>query len=207
VPSELLRGFGFPLLLSNYCSYYYLADAMLAQQSARAGRVRADDVAAIEAEAFAQMRTGHNAELPAVLSKRGSVLEQMGLYGPAAYFTGVVSFMQDVWTGRTQRLAPIVPQRGAVPGLDAEACLQLSCLVDRAGPHALAVPQVPEEIRGLLYGIKAFESLTVRAAMEGSRQCALKALLSNPLIGSYAQAQRAVHAILTRQTQYLAQWR
>jgi len=206
LPPELIKSFGYPLLLSNYFAYYYLPHVVLSKQAAHKDRVRADEVLEIEAEALTQMRSSKGRDLPPALRRRGNVLEQMGLYGPAAYFSGLVFFMRSVWRGHASRLATIVPHDGAVPGLDAQACLQMSCLVDRSGPHPLAVARVPQEIQGLLYSIKAFESLTVRAAMEASPHWALKALLSNPLLASYEHARTVLREVLARQAQYLPQW-
>jgi alpha-galactosidase/6-phospho-beta-glucosidase family protein len=58
-----------------------------------------------------------------------------------------------------------------------------------------------------MYSVKAFETLTARAAIEASEELALKALLSNPLIASYSSSERALALILERQAEFLPLWR
>ena len=41
---------------------------------------------------------------------------------------------------------------------------------------------------GLVQQVKAYERLTVQAAVDGDRDAALKALLANPLVGQYKVA-------------------
>jgi 6-phospho-beta-glucosidase len=44
--------------------------------------------------------------------------------------------------------------------------------------------------------VKAYERLTVRAAIDGDRSAALKALLANPLVGRYSVATGLLDALL-----------
>jgi 6-phospho-beta-glucosidase len=44
---------------------------------------------------------------------------------------------------------------------------------------------MPEAAAALVQPVKAYERLTVRAAMEGSYDTALRALVAHPLVGSY----------------------
>ena len=60
------------------------------------------------------------------------------------------------------------------------------------GPHAVNVPPVPEAARDLLLRVKAYERLTVRAALEGSADLTVEALILNPLVGRRELAQRLV---------------
>ena len=55
----------------------------------------------------------------------------------------------------------------------------------------MPVRPVPEEAFGLMRAVKAYETMTVEAAVSGSRSKALAALLANPLVGTLSRA-RAV---------------
>jgi 6-phospho-beta-glucosidase len=49
---------------------------------------------------------------------------------------------------------------------------------------------------GLVQQVKAYERLTVKAAVDGDREAALKALLANPLVARYSVARPLLHALL-----------
>ena len=49
---------------------------------------------------------------------------------------------------------------------------------------------------GLVEQAKAYERLTVRAAVGGDRGIALKALMANPLVREYEVAKRLLEALL-----------
>ncbi len=51
-------------------------------------------------------------------------------------------------------------------------------------------------IRGLIQAVKAYESLTVDAAMQGSRRLAMQALMANPLVPSWDVARPLLERLL-----------
>lgn len=81
-----------------------------------------------------------------------------------------------------------VPNRGAIGGLRDDDVVEVTCLVDEHGAHPLAQGDMPESISGLISQVKLYERLTVAAAVEGSYDAALQALLVHPLVGSYSTA-------------------
>jgi len=81
-----------------------------------------------------------------------------------------------------------VPNRGAIADLDERDVVEVTCVVDEHGAHPLAQGSLPDTARALIEPVKAYERLTVRAAVEGSYELALKALLVHPLVGSYEVA-------------------
>lgn len=72
----------------------------------------------------------------------------------------------------------------AIPGLPADAVVELPCTVTSDG--AVPIPQAapPEHQLKLLRSVKDVERLTVRAITEGSREAALEAFARHPLVGS-----------------------
>jgi len=74
-----------------------------------------------------------------------------------------------------------VRHAGAVPGYPEDWVLELPCRIDAAGIHPLPARPLPEAVFGLLRSVKAYELLTVEAAVHGSRQAAYEALLAHPL--------------------------
>jgi len=74
-----------------------------------------------------------------------------------------------------------VPHGGAVPGWPADWVLELPCRVDRSGIQPLSARPLPLACFGLLAAVKAYELLTVEAAVHGDRDAAYQALLVHPL--------------------------
>jgi 6-phospho-beta-glucosidase len=59
--------------------------------------------------------------------------------------------------------------------------LEIPSRVDRKGIHPLPTEPLPPACFGLLAQVKAYELLTVEAAVHGDRQAAYQALLTHPL--------------------------
>ncbi len=81
-----------------------------------------------------------------------------------------------------------VPNRGALPGLDDDAVVEIGCAVAESGPAALPVTPLPLHALGLVQSVKAAERMVVEAAAAGSRALAVKALALHPLVDSFTVA-------------------
>ena len=74
--------------------------------------------------------------------------------------------------------------RSSLPFLDERAVVEVPCVVGRAGPIPTAVGSVPGHARALMETIKEVERTTIRAALEGSAELAVRALALHPLVPS-----------------------
>jgi 6-phospho-beta-glucosidase len=81
-----------------------------------------------------------------------------------------------------------VPNRGAIGGLRDDDVVEVTCLADEHGAHPLAQGDMPDAALALVGQVKLYERLTVAAAVEGSYDAALGALLAHPLVASYPVA-------------------
>ena len=61
-------------------------------------------------------------------------------------------------------------------------------------------------MNGLTQQVKAFERLTIEAAIHGCRDSALLALVANPLTGNVADAGRLLDEVLSVNRQWLPQF-
>jgi 6-phospho-beta-glucosidase len=95
------------------------------------------------------------------------------------------------------------PNRGAVGRLADDDVVEVTSLVDQHGASPLAQGTLPEAAYALLDPIKAYERLTVQAAVEGSYGAALRALLVHPLVGSYPVARGILDDYLSAHAEYL----
>ncbi len=79
--------------------------------------------------------------------------------------------------------APAAPE-AAIPGLPADAVVELPCTVTADGALPLPQQRPREDQLGLLQRVKEVERLTVRAVVDGDRDAALQAFARHPLVGS-----------------------
>ncbi len=74
-----------------------------------------------------------------------------------------------------------LPNRGAVAEWSADWVLEMPVRVNRSGFLPLPTEPLPPVCYGLLAQVKAFELLTVEAAVNGDWKSAYQALLAHPL--------------------------
>lgn len=77
-----------------------------------------------------------------------------------------------------------VMNRGALLELEHDDVVEVPCAVRANGAHPVRSTSVPSQVRDLLFEVKEYERLTVRAALEDNEQLAIQALARNPLVRS-----------------------
>ena len=87
-----------------------------------------------------------------------------------------------------------VRNRGTLAPLDAEAVVEVPCVVGSDGAKPVAVDPLPGHAVGLVCAVKAVERDVIEAASTGSRAAALRALATHPLVDSVAVAGRLLEA-------------
>ena len=81
--------------------------------------------------------------------------------------------------------------------------VEVPCTVDREGAHPLPQRALPPEMAGLVAHCKAYERLAVDAALSGSRDTMIRALMANPLVGQFPLAERLADALLIANRRFL----
>ncbi|MEU2296426.1 6-phospho-beta-glucosidase [Streptomyces antibioticus] len=76
--------------------------------------------------------------------------------------------------------------------LDADAVIEVPCLVDANGAHPMSAAPLPGHAAGLVTAVKAVEREVLAAAESGSRATAVKAFALHPLVDSVNVARRLV---------------
>ena len=180
-----------------YLQYYYHTDRKLAAQE-KWPPSRAEEVMGIEADLLAQYAEPDRTEPPEDLMKRGG-----------AYYSTLATQLLDAHyndLGETHVIN--VRHGGMVPGWPEDWVLEMPCRVDRAGIHPLPAEPLPPVCFGLLAHVKAYELLTVEAAVHGDRDAAYQALLAHPLGPSADRVQAVLDDMLETNRSYLPQfWR
>jgi 6-phospho-beta-glucosidase len=191
IPAGLIRLLG--AIPSYYLRYFYLTDEVLREQLSGAKRSRAEEVMAIEGRLLEMYRDPALTEKPKLLEKRGG----------AFYSEAAAQLIASLHDGTGDDQVVDIRNEGAIPDLPAHAVVEIPAGIDRDGAHPGRFSPLPPEMLGLVQQVKAYESLTVRAAIDGDRDAALKALLANPLVGRYSVATGLLEALLQANRKHL----
>jgi len=189
LPAELIRRQR--AVPSYYLRYYYFERRVL--EELRAGRPRAEEVMEIE-RGLLEMYADPALEVkPRLLEERGG----------AFYSEASAMLIESLYADRGDVQVVNVRNEGAIPNLDDDAVVEVPCRIDASGATPLPLAPLAPEMHGLVQHAKAYERLTVQAAVTGDRQIALAALLANPLVRDYDVAEPLLEALLTANREYL----
>lgn len=78
----------------------------------------------------------------------------------------------------------VVPNRGAIPNLPYHASVEVPVMADAAGIHPISLGPLPDAVAKLLHTPAQVHELAVEAAVHGSKEIALQALLIDPVVNS-----------------------
>ncbi|MFI6284486.1 6-phospho-beta-glucosidase [Streptomyces sp. NPDC051018] len=182
LPRELLDDLG--AVPSRYLRFYYRTADMVAAQ--RAGDIRAREVMRIERELLELYRDPSLDTKPELLTRRGG----------SHYSEAAVQLIASLHDDRGDVQAVNVRNDGTVPGLPDDAVVEVSARIGADGATPVGVRPLPPELLGLVQQVKAYERLTVEAALTGDRRTARLALMANPLVKDWAPAGALLDALL-----------
>ncbi|HOA36033.1 MAG TPA: 6-phospho-beta-glucosidase [Bacillota bacterium] len=194
----LLQSLG--ALPSPYLLYYYFPEQTFAAAKKKAGegKNRAREVIALEEELFQLYRDPAVDEKPDLLSRRGG----------AFYSETAVSLMRALCgSGSAKQVVLNVKNGSAIPDLPANAVIETNCLIGGGKIRPLSPGPLPAAFRGLVQQVKAYEQLTVEAAVSGDKNAAYLALLNHPLVRGAGPARALLDEILKENAPYLPQFR
>jgi 6-phospho-beta-glucosidase len=183
-------------MIPNYYLHYYYDTGHQLSEQAEWPPSRAEQVMEIEQDLLRQYAEPDRTEPPEDLMKRGG----------AYYSTVATQLLNAHYNDLGETHVVNVRHNGAVPGWPADWVLEMSCRVDRAGIHPLPAEPLPLVCFGLLAQIKAYELLTVKAAVHGDRNAAYQALLAHPLGPSADQVQAVLDDLLETHRAHLPQF-
>lgn len=188
-PAELVRALR--AIPSPYLHYYYFPTEVLEHQ--RTHRSRAEEVMEIEAGLLELYRDPTLDEKPKLLDERGG----------AFYSEAAAALVASLHAGTGDVQVVNVRNGGAIPGLPDDDVVEVPARVDREGAHPLPTSPLAPEMLGIVQHAKAYERLTIDAALSGDRTTARTALLANPLVGDYGVAAPLLDALLDANRAFL----
>lgn len=184
------------MIPNYYLQYFYQTNHKLDAQQAWPPS-RGEEVIEIEKGLLKQYANTNLKEPPADLMQRGG-----------AYYSTVATQLLNAHCNDLGEVHVVnVRQQGAVPGWPIDWVLEMPAKVDRKGIHPLPTKPLPTACFGLLAHVKAYELLTVEAAVHGDREAAYQALLVHPLGPKADQVQAVLDDLLETNKEYLPQFK
>jgi 6-phospho-beta-glucosidase len=191
VAADLIRSMR--AIPSYYLRYYYRFDAVLADQRRDGHETRAEEVAAIERDLLEMYQDPELDRKPALLANRGG----------AFYSEAAAQLMASLTDGTGDLQIVNIRNDGALPGLPPDAVVEVPARIDRDGAHPVSLRPLEPDMLGLVQAVKGYERLAIRAARSGDRPTALRALVANPLVGTWDMAAPLLDALLEANAGYL----
>ena len=192
-PRELLEQLG--MIPNYYLNYFYYTAHKLAEQQ-KWPPSRAEEVMEVEKTLLAKYADPALEQVPAELMKRGG----------AYYSTMATQLLTAHYTDLDEVHVVNTPNRGAVAGWPDDWVLEIPCRVRRDGVTPIPTRPLPAVCAGLVAQVKAYELLTVQAAVYGDRQAAYQALLAHPLGPQADQIPAVLEDLLETNRRYLPQF-
>ena len=182
-----------------YHRYFYQTKEMLAEEVAAAAErgTRAEQVMKVEKELFELYAD------PQLDSKP----EQLSFRGGSYYSEVALELIRAIHNNLGTQLVVNTANRGAIRGLPDDAVIETNCIVDAQGAHPLTFGTLPDAMHALTQQVKAYERLTIEAAVHGDRRSGLLALVTNPLVANANVAQPLLEDVLSLNAPYLPQFK
>ena len=190
---DFLRSLG--MIPVSYLKYYYLQPQMLEEclADSKSKGVRGEVVKGVESELFTLYQNTELKEKPEQLARRGG----------ARYSDAACSLIDSIYNNKKDIQTVNVMNHGCNLDLPENAVIERNCVIDSNGAHPLQIGHTPLKIRGLLQTVKAYEQLTIQAAVYGDKDAALQALTIHPLVNSAETARLMLQDILTENQNFL----
>ncbi len=166
--AHLIQSLG--MIPNYYLQYFYYTDRKLAGQK-KWPPSRAEEVMGVEKSLLKQYADPNLFEAPSDLMKRGG-----------AYYSTVATQLLNAHYNNLGEIHVVnVCHTGAVPDWPGNWVLEMPCRIDKLGARPIPNEPLPPACFGLLAQVKAYELLTVEAAVNGDRNVTYQALLAHPL--------------------------
>jgi 6-phospho-beta-glucosidase len=123
--------------------------------------------------------------------------------GGSQYYLPVLQAIDSIVNDRGDVIIVDTENQDALPDLPAKACVEVPARIFRLGAQPLQAGVMPLPVRGLVQTVKAYEELTIEAALTGNHQTAIAALMANPLVGTYPKARAFLDRVLANERNFL----
>jgi 6-phospho-beta-glucosidase len=182
IEPALARALG--VIPSPFMRFYFHPDRVLKETEGKT--VRAKELTALgdemrrDFQGWADAGATAASPLPATLRQRGAV-----------WYDRIVAPVLLALAEKRSAVLPLnVENNGAVPGLPSDAIVEVLAPIAHGEVQPAPRVELPPDVAALLRRHCVFEMLAAEAIVERDRARALRALLANPMVKSYDQAER-----------------
>jgi len=197
------------LIPTEYLFFYYSRRRALANQRS-AGATRGEEIGRLNEELFAQLaeaiaagRAGNALSIYVdYLNQRsGSYMQLEASAGTAfdkshsltddpfrvatGYHRIALDVMNALRSDAPRGVVINVRNHGAITDVEYEDVVEAPCAISKHGIVPEICGSLPEDVRGLVLAVKAYERAAIQAAVTGSAEYARKAMLLYPAIGEW----------------------
>ena len=152
-----------------YLSYYYSEKAWIDYQASNP--TRASEVMKIEEILIEKFKDETLVTKPDELMQRGG----------AYYSDSAAELMADIYNNAGTTHIVNTLNNGAVPEFPDSAVMEIPAVITAKGAQSIKTSAMRNDIDSLVRSVKDFELLTIDAAVNGSEESALRALITNPI--------------------------
>jgi 6-phospho-beta-glucosidase len=183
------------MIPNYYLQYFYHTDKKLKSQE-QWPPSRAEEVIEIEKDLLREYANPDLNEPPADLMKRGG----------AYYSTVATQLLNAHYNDLGETHVVNITNNGAVKEWPSEWVLEIPSTVKKSGITPIPTEPLPQSQFGLISAVKAYELLTVEAAVHGDRNAAYEALLANPIGPKADKIQAVLDDMLETHKEHLPQF-
>ncbi|WP_426350089.1 6-phospho-beta-glucosidase [Alloiococcus sp. CFN-8] len=190
---DLLQAIG--MLPCPYHRYYYMKDAMLEHtlEEAKKNGSRGAVVKKLEEELFEMYKDENLNIKPPQLAKRGG----------AHYSEAAVNLIASLYNDKKDIQFVNVRNNGTIADLPDNVSIECNCIIGKNGAVPINIGHVETSIRGLIQQVKAYEELTIEAAVKGDYKAAIQALTINPFVNDGLMAKKVLKDLIEENIDYL----
>ncbi|HRX57528.1 MAG TPA: 6-phospho-beta-glucosidase [Eubacteriales bacterium] len=171
---------------NDYLQYFFYRDRKF-QELLHAAQTRGEVCKDIETRLLSYYADLRNVSVPPMLAERGG-----HLYSEAA-----IALIASLSGAAPGHHVIDVQNNGTLPFLSDASVIETSCYVERNSITHNPVFAAPNPVlKTLIESVKAYETLTVEAALTGERGTALRALACNPITADVDRTQPCLNEML-----------
>ena len=181
---------------SPYLEYFYNKNHKL-EMAQQAEKCRGEICIEIEKQLLSIYQKMDVTSKPAQLEQRGG----------SKYSLAAISLINSIANDSNDVHIVNCLNQGALAFMDEDDVVEIACTVNKDGVHPIPLPGFHNpHIEAMMRTIKAYERATVRAAITGDDDEALRALMINPLVFDFTAAKQCFEEMKQAHKKYLPQF-
>jgi len=173
-----------------YLKYFYFREKEVEELSGKPRR--AEEVSKIEEDLLELYKDPNLNTMPEELKKRGGALYSTAAVNLISHLTGISSGFQVI----------NITNKGVIPDLPEDCVVEIPVYIEGDRIHRTIIGNLPLEVKGTVHAVKAYEQLTIEAAVESSYRKALMALTQHPLVSSMSLAEEVLKKLIEANKDY-----